>query len=59
MIIHKEEGKIQEERNYPEKSDPFPPVEQTFQMKWNNIPGAAQWIIPGLKAWLKLNYYSR
>lgn len=25
VIIHKENGKIQEERTYPKKSDPFPP----------------------------------
>jgi hypothetical protein len=25
VIIHKENGKIQEERTYPRKSDPFPP----------------------------------
>lgn len=25
VIIHKEDGKIQEERTYPKKSDPFPP----------------------------------
>ena len=25
VIIHKSDGKIQEERTYPKKSDPFPP----------------------------------
>lgn len=25
VIIHKTDGKIQEERTYPKKSDPFPP----------------------------------